>query len=62
MKSPTYPEALALANAAGRDAANRAARKAGRARWSLADLHLAADTCRAVLAACGFPGRGEESV
>ena len=61
MKNPTYHEAVAIANSAGRDAGNRSARNAGRIIWSLDDLRAGAKVCKEVLESLGFPPPDDET-
>jgi len=56
MFSPTisYRDAVKIANAAGRDAANRSASHAGRKAWNETDRDAAQETSDAVLIRYGF--------
>lgn len=50
----SYAAAVRIANAAGRDEANRSAARAGRKSWNDDDLQAARETCDAVLIRLGF--------
>jgi hypothetical protein len=60
MTTYTYREAVAFANAAGRDAANRSAQRNGRKVWNEIDLEAAQEASDAVLARLGFGHLVEE--